>query len=139
MYLQLFFQLLALVKLRQTLFLELVDRDLYESDVRSKAFRVISLLKLLLLIISAEDDELFKPELNLLDLRHVHSAKLVLCQMLLKLLNLVLELLNLFFVARHRVAEHLEDVLAGLFLGLRGEECLAQVLNVLLEDSVFRF
>lgn len=88
--LELLFELLALVELRETLLLELVDRDLDEPDVRSKALRVVPLLKLLFLVVSAEDDELLEPELDLFDLWDVHSAELVLGQMLLKLFDLFL-------------------------------------------------
>lgn len=134
--LKLLLQLLALVELGQTLLLELIDRDLHESNVRRQALRVVSLLKLLFLVVAAEDDELLESELNLLDLGHVDAPELILCQMLLELLNLVLQVLNLFFVPRHRVAEDLEDVLAGLLLGLRREQRLAQVLDVLAQNRV---
>ena len=88
--LELLFELLALVELRETLLLELVDRDLDEPDVRSKALRVVPRLKLLFLVVSAENDELLEPELDLFDLWDVHSAELVLGQMLLKLFDLFL-------------------------------------------------
>lgn len=57
--------------------------------------------------------------------------------MLLQLLNLFLELLNLLFVAGHRVTENFEDVLARFFLGLRGKKRLAEILNVLFQDCIF--